>query len=80
MLGLAPSLVSNLEFHELASLLYRDTVAVKHQNRDRLAQELGLKGQEEEREKKKKTSRFASQQQKSDFMAEMVVEHLKAVS
>jgi len=77
---LAPSLVSNLEFHELASLLYRDTLTIKHQNRDRLAQELGLKGQEEEREKKKKTSRFASQQQKSDFMAEMVVEHLKAVS
>ena len=70
LLNLSNAAVADLEFHELASLVYRDNLRVKHDPRVRLQQELGKKP------KPKPTELPAHH---PDIMAVIIIEHLIAV-
>lgn len=72
--------VRDLPFHELAALVYRDVVAVKHDSRERLQKELVSKKKLEDRERKKRAKELTDNQKKPTSMALLILEHLLAVA
>lgn len=76
ILGLQPSTeLYQMQFNQLAALLYRDNIRQKHQARDRLLKELTDKKAEEDRHKDAlKKLDFGGQNK--DPVAELLVEHL----
>jgi hypothetical protein len=74
LLNLSHAAVANLEFHELASLVYRDDLRVKHDPRVRLQQELELG-----KKPKPKPKPSELPDHHPDIMAVIIIEHLIAV-
>ena len=84
MLGLelTPEL-QRLEFHELAALLYRDNLRVKHSDRSRLAAELSAKKREEEMIEDKmlhEATLGAAHERNTNPTVELCIEHLLAAA
>ena len=81
LLGLTPLQVEDLQFHELAALVYRDNIYMKHGDRTRLLKELDVKKQPEMTVRKARTKALADQAKASpDLMSGIILEHLHTVS
>ena len=74
LLNLSHTVVANLEFHELAALVYRDHLRVKHDPRVRLQQELGKK-----RQGQKALPKHSEGRDHPNIMAIILLENLIAV-
>lgn len=81
LLALGPRTVANLQFHELAALVYRDNINIKHDNRKRLAEELVRKKRPEILARKARMKALADQAKPSpNLLAEIIIEHLLVAS
>lgn len=78
---MGPRTVANLQFHELAALVYRDNINIKHDNRKRLAEELVRKKRPEILARKARMKALADQAKPSpNLLAEIIIEHLLVAS
>lgn len=80
LLNLPSSAVADLKFHELAALVYRDIVQLKHMKRARLEKELADGSRDELQQKKARLKSIQETQQPANGMLEMVIEHLVTVT
>ncbi len=78
-MGVPVGRLNGLEFHELAALVYRDNVRLKHMDQVRLQKELSLLNKSEESTRKQRQKSFQQKQSPADVMAELIIEHLITV-
>ena len=73
--------MADLQFHELAALVYRDNINIKHDSRKRLAEELVTKKRPEMLARKSRMKALVDQAKPSpNLLAEIIIEHLLVAS
>ena len=80
LLGLPPRpRIYQMQFHELAALVYRDNIWQKHADQKRLHQELTNKKQPEEMERAKRRKALKDRSTEPSGLSMLMIEHLLAV-